>query len=313
MKRGTPDHPKILTLADALYKHLLEQGLPLSAELCQSLACGMFERLCHFTARYAPAGDIGKYSDIRIALAMGWTLDASWLIDILTTVTKQLDLSVNGARLYVHDWHDHSDDAADKWLHDNNLTYANGAPTRRGKKSRLTTDEVATESRPSGSGPTSGSEPESFNNRTGDRTDQTSLTRSERPNGSKASDRGEDRQARGPDLDLTGIDWGDVAALADAVGKMVPLRTAPKERENDRRQWIKYAVLVAKTTFPQSWLMDAADKAARSPQPKKSKRAIFVSQLADTSGMEPDHFHGMVRQINLPRNIWKSGILGGPR
>lgn len=135
---------------------------------------------------------------------------------------------------------------------------------------------------------------------------------SERPNGFEDSSSGEDRQARGPDLDLSGVDWGRVESLANAVGKMVPLRTKPQERDNDRRQFMKYAVIVASEGKPESWLMNAADAALRSQSSKRSKRAIFVSQLVDTSGDDPKVFHAMVRRINLPREIWKSGILGGP-
>lgn len=136
----------------------------------------------------------------------------------------------------------------------------------------------------------------------------------ERPNGSKVSERGEERQARGPDLDLSGVDWGEVASLAEAVAKKVPLRAdSASNRNNDRRQWIKYAVLAERGALPHSWLIDAADRAGRSPDPKKSKRAIFVALLVETCGMAAKDFHGMVRRINLPSEIWKSGLLGGPR
>ena len=60
MKRGTPDHPKVY-------------------ELCELLKCdrptaiGYLELLWHFAAKYAPQGDIGKYSDERIEAALDWS------------------------------------------------------------------------------------------------------------------------------------------------------------------------------------------------------------------------------------------------
>lgn len=159
MKRGTIEHPKTLDFAEAIHAHLSEKGVTLPFEMVHSLACGMIERLWHYTARYAPAGDIGKHSDLRIALAMGWQHSAVFLIETLTKC-RLLDAVATEARLYVHDWHDHSDDAADKWLHDKGLGYANGSHTRRGKNeregvvkkgrknaSRQKRDEVATPSR----------------------------------------------------------------------------------------------------------------------------------------------------------------------
>lgn len=155
MKRGTPDHPKTMELAESLQAYLEQQGSALPFELCQTIAVGMLERLHHFTARYAPAGDIGKHSNLRIALAVGWKYDPAWLIDAMQQRKLIDELKLNGARLYVHDWHDHSDDAADKWLFEKHLTYANGALTRRGKKSRPSPDSVAPQSRQSESFPES--------------------------------------------------------------------------------------------------------------------------------------------------------------
>lgn len=105
----------------------------LSVDESHTLACGIIERLFHFTARYAPSGDIGKYSDVRICAACGWTRDATWLI---TALVNRNWIDVDPPRLYVHDWHDHSDDAADKYLAANGLKYANGIVPRRKKVSR---------------------------------------------------------------------------------------------------------------------------------------------------------------------------------
>ena len=57
MKRGTPDHPKTLELADRL-------GLERWG------AVGLLECLWHFAAHYAKRGDVGRFSDEAIARAM---------------------------------------------------------------------------------------------------------------------------------------------------------------------------------------------------------------------------------------------------
>ena len=59
MKRGTPEHPKMLLLASTL-------------EINNYAAVGLMECLWHFTARYAPQGNIGKYTDEIIAHKIGW-------------------------------------------------------------------------------------------------------------------------------------------------------------------------------------------------------------------------------------------------
>lgn len=135
------------------------------------------------------------------------------------------------------------------------------------------------------------------------------------PNGSKASDlESKSRTEQEPVLDLSGVDWGDVETVTLAVAKLVPIRTREaKERTNDRRQFMKYATLVVLGMFTEAWLMDAADAASRSEKPKRSKRAIFVDKLIETSGMPAERFNAMARGIDLPDEIWNSPILGGPK
>ena len=59
MKRGCPRHPKMAHLCKLLRIGLRD-------------AVGLLELLWHFTAEFAPCGDIGKYDDERIAAAMDW-------------------------------------------------------------------------------------------------------------------------------------------------------------------------------------------------------------------------------------------------
>lgn len=96
MKRGTPRHPKIADLCEQL-------NVPLYS------AVGLLELLWHFTAEFAPQGNIGRFSDQRIEAAMGWDKKRGRLIEILTTV-GWID-SDPCHRLVVHSWYEHADDS----------------------------------------------------------------------------------------------------------------------------------------------------------------------------------------------------------
>ncbi len=98
MKRGTPDHPKVLELAELL-------------GVRRATAIGHLELLFHFTAQYAPEGNIGKYSNKRIAAALDWNgrtddsadkfiqsfIESGWIDHCQTN------------RLVTHDWAVHMD------------------------------------------------------------------------------------------------------------------------------------------------------------------------------------------------------------
>src|SRR6516162_936176 len=109
MKRGTPEHPKMKELARLL-------NIPLYS------AVGIMEMLWHFTAKYAPQGDIGKFSDADIAAAVGWEV-RSGSKGVRTEVRLGSALVHAGFletspqhRLVVHDWHDHADQAVARRL-----------------------------------------------------------------------------------------------------------------------------------------------------------------------------------------------------
>lgn len=127
MKRGTPDHPKVASLAQLL-------NIPIYS------AVGLLELLWHFTARYAPQGDIGKHSDKAIAKALYWqkrpgrtVIPAEfipnsgrittelWLISSLIRA-EFMDISPK-YRLVVHDWSDHADEAVRKFLSRHSLDF----------------------------------------------------------------------------------------------------------------------------------------------------------------------------------------------
>lgn len=96
MKRGTPSHKKMFSLADKL-----EIPLP--------MAVGILEMLWQFTGESCPEGNLGSVSDSRIAKAVGWEKKKtiSKLIEVLVEC-KWLDKD-ESHRLIVHDWPDHAE------------------------------------------------------------------------------------------------------------------------------------------------------------------------------------------------------------
>lgn len=125
MKRGAPRHPKVTSLADRL-----------SVELYA--AVGLLELLWHFTAEYAPSGDVGRHSDRAIARALHWKKKPDVLIDGLLEC-RWLDRDGEEC-LVVHDWPAHADDATHMKLARARLHFSDGsAPNFR----RLPTTERA--------------------------------------------------------------------------------------------------------------------------------------------------------------------------
>lgn len=116
LKRGTPDHPKVAHLATLL-------------NIRRSWAVGILEMLWHFTAKYAPQGDIGRYDDATIARAVDWDV-RSGSAGVPTEVRLRSALVQAGFldtcpkhRLIVHDWRDHADQAVTKFLSRHSLDF----------------------------------------------------------------------------------------------------------------------------------------------------------------------------------------------
>lgn len=109
MKRGTPEHPKMSALMDAL-------------RCSRATAVGLLELLWHFTGRYAPRGDLGRWPDQRIAEAISWEGEPAIIIRVLVQ-TGWLD-ACRENRLVVHDWKDHADDTTKKYLTRKGLEFA---------------------------------------------------------------------------------------------------------------------------------------------------------------------------------------------
>ena len=116
MKRGAPDHWKMFELGRLL-------GVPEPFTL--AAANGYMERIWHFGAVYAPAGDIGQIPDEAIARACAWPADrAPELIEALVEA-RWLDRH-QVHRLVVHDWSEHCDDGTHSKLARSKKFFADG-------------------------------------------------------------------------------------------------------------------------------------------------------------------------------------------
>lgn len=111
MKRNTPDHPKMKSLAKKL-------GIPKYA------AVGIMESLWNFTADYCPDGGIGRYTDDQIAESIGWDGSSLELISALAEA-RWLD-QAGEFRLVIHDWPEHADDNVHAKLARGLRTFADG-------------------------------------------------------------------------------------------------------------------------------------------------------------------------------------------
>ena len=101
MKRGTPDHPKTRRLARRLEIHLAQ-------------AVGHLEMLWHWTAKYAPHGDVGRHQDGDIEEGCLWNGPAGALVAAL--VAERFIDEDAAHRLVVHDWPEHADTAVHRQL-----------------------------------------------------------------------------------------------------------------------------------------------------------------------------------------------------
>lgn len=95
--RAVPDHPKFAEL-----KALLKQP--------KGPVAGWLEMMWHFTGRFTPRGNIGKYSDHAIESWVEWDGEHGALIEAFIA-TGWIDRDPVH-RLLVHDWADHADKAA---------------------------------------------------------------------------------------------------------------------------------------------------------------------------------------------------------
>jgi hypothetical protein len=102
-------------------------------------AVGLLESLWLLTGREAPRGDLGKLSNEDVALAIDYRGDEDALIDALVSC-GWIDRDPE-ARLAVHDWADHADDAVHMRLARRREYFVGG---RAPKLTRLTAKERET-------------------------------------------------------------------------------------------------------------------------------------------------------------------------
>jgi hypothetical protein len=94
MKRTAINHPKIGRLSRAL-------------DIDEAYAIGILESVWHFTAKNAPAGNVGKWGDDEIVAAASKLPSAAVIAALVSA--GWLDQH-DEHRLIVHDWHEHCED-----------------------------------------------------------------------------------------------------------------------------------------------------------------------------------------------------------
>lgn len=134
MKSDALDHPKMLELADWLDEELELAVGP------ETVAVGIMERLWRWAARYTPAGDIGRFSDRRIAAAVGWRGEPGRLIEGLERAGFVDADPVN--RLTIHDWEQHCEDSVHARLARKREYFSSGARPSLAKLGRPAADEA---------------------------------------------------------------------------------------------------------------------------------------------------------------------------
>lgn len=87
--RAVPEHPKFA-------------GLKSRLGLTKFQTLGLLEALWHFTGKYAPRGNVGKYTNIEIEAWLEWHGEPGKAVEALTE-SRWIDPSQEH-RLVVHDW-----------------------------------------------------------------------------------------------------------------------------------------------------------------------------------------------------------------
>ncbi len=105
---------------------------------------------------------------------------------------------------------------------------------------------------------------------------------------------------------LANVDWIQVAQIAEVIGKRIPPRS-----QNDRRAWLRYAVM-CEELFTEDWLMSSLDEVLHSQEHRRSRQAHLVAILkskASQLGFSSGTFDGIARRIEIPAHVWKSQVL----
>jgi hypothetical protein len=116
--RAVPDHPKFANLKGIL-------GQPKFSVL------GLLEAIWHFSARFTPQGNIGKYTDGTIEAWVEWNGTPGALIAALVRA-GWLDEN-RRHRLVIHDWAQHADTTVHTHLARKLLRFVDGTVPKTGR------------------------------------------------------------------------------------------------------------------------------------------------------------------------------------
>lgn len=112
-KRAVIEHPKFARLKSCL-------------KCNRATALGYLECLWHFTGRFTPQGDIGKFSDEEIEAWAEWDGEPGDLIHAFVEC-RWIDRD-DVCRIIVHDWQDHADNATRMTLKRAQLDFTEPVP-----------------------------------------------------------------------------------------------------------------------------------------------------------------------------------------
>lgn len=106
--RAVPDHPKFADLK-------MQLGKP------RYIVLGCLEAIWHFTGRFCPQGNIGKYSDQAIEAWAEWDGEPGAMVAAMVK-SRWIDAH-NTHRMVVHDWAEHADKATKNALKRSGLRF----------------------------------------------------------------------------------------------------------------------------------------------------------------------------------------------
>lgn len=108
-------------------------------------------------------------------------------------------------------------------------------------------------------------------------------------------------------LDLSGVDWDRVIVMAEKVAARIPPLSS-----DDRRFWLKYAVL-AEHRFSEHWLMDSVEAVLQAKETRKTRQAhlmAVVKSKALDDGIDQATWKAVLKRIEIPDHVWKDvGVL----
>jgi hypothetical protein len=108
-------------------------------------------------------------------------------------------------------------------------------------------------------------------------------------------------------IDTSAVSWERVCDMAARIGRRIPAAS-----DEDRRTWFRYAALVDMGTCSEHWLADSIEAALKAKNRRSTLQGCLVGiakSKAAEEGIEEPVFLGMVRRIEIPDAVWKSGVL----